>query len=103
MNIFVGNLAPEVSEDDLKIIFEPFGKVSSIKIIKDIFTGVSKGFGFVEMPSNVDGNAAIKELIGKNVKGKVISVNEARPQRNNRRGSKKSGGSRKQGGGRRRF
>ena len=53
MNIFVGNLAPEVSEDDLKIIFEPFGKVSSIKIIKDIFTGVSKGFGFVEMPSNV--------------------------------------------------
>ena len=103
MNIFVGNLSPEVTETDLKEIFEPLGKITSVKLIKDIFTGVSKGFGFVEMPSNVEGTAAIKELIGRNVKGKIISVSEARPQRNGRRKVKKSGGSRKQGGGRRRF
>jgi RNA recognition motif-containing protein len=88
MNIFVGNLAADVTDQDLQSEFEAYGKVSSVNIIKDMFTGVSKGFGFVEMPSRLQAETAIKELNIKDIKGKLIQVNEARPQRNKRRGSK---------------
>ena len=81
MNIYVGNLALNVTEDDLKEIFDPFGEVDSVKIIKDRYSGESRGFGFVEMPSGGDGQAAIQSINGKELKGLKIKVNEARPQK----------------------
>ncbi|MBU2635854.1 MAG: RNA-binding protein [Bacteroidetes bacterium] len=97
MNIFVGNLSREVSGDDLRQAFEAFGKVTSAKIIKDMFSGESKGFGFIEMPVNAEAQAAISGMNGKEMNGKVLNVNEARPRTDDGR----SGGRR--GGGRRRF
>ncbi|MFC2083707.1 RNA recognition motif domain-containing protein [Bacteroidota bacterium] len=88
MNIYVGNLASEVTEDDLKTAFKAFGDVRSVKIIKDMFSGVSKGFGFVEMPGKVHAQTAMTELNGKDLKGKLMVVNEARPSRDQRRGKK---------------
>ena len=84
MNIFCGNLNGEVTETDLQEAFEKYGKVSNVKLIKDMFTGVSKGFGFVEMPSKVEAEAAIKELNVSDMKGKPMTVNEARPPRNSK-------------------
>ena len=84
MNIFCGNLNGEVTETDLQETFEKFGKVSSVKLIKDMFSGVSKGFGFVEMPSKTEAEAAIKELNVSDMKGKPMTVNEARPPRNSK-------------------
>ena len=84
MNIFCGNLNREVTETDLQEAFEKYGKVSSVKLIKDMFTGVSKGFGFVEMPSKTEAESAIKELNVSDMKGKPMTVNEARPPRNSR-------------------
>jgi len=86
MNIFVGNLSPDVNENDLENAFGKYGKIRSIKLIKDMFTQASKGFGFVEMASKLEGEAAIKELNTSELKGKPIIVNEARPQRNKRGG-----------------
>jgi RNA recognition motif-containing protein len=80
MNIYVGNLSNEVTEEDLKQAFEPFGEVESVKIIKDKYTNRSKGFGFVEMPSKAEGQSAIDDLNGKELKGKALNVNEARPR-----------------------
>ncbi|MGH8672651.1 MAG: RNA recognition motif domain-containing protein [Burkholderiales bacterium] len=80
MNIFVGNLAPEVDEKDLKELFQTAGQVKSVQIIKDLFSGVSKGFGFVEMPGKAESKAAISELNGRDLKGRPIKVNEARPR-----------------------
>ncbi|MBU1298154.1 MAG: RNA-binding protein [Bacteroidetes bacterium] len=105
MNIFVGNLSREVSGDDLRQAFEAFGKVTSAKIIKDMFSGESKGFGFIEMPVNAEAQAAISGMNGKEMNGKVLNVNEARPRTDDgrsggRRGGGRPGGS---GGGRRRF
>ena len=65
MNIYVGNLSPEVTEEDLQQAFEAFGKVESVNVIKDKFSGVSRGFGFVEMPTKAEGQAAIEGLSGK--------------------------------------
>jgi RNA recognition motif-containing protein len=81
MNLYVGNLPYQISESDLQGLFSPFGEVTSTKIIKDNYTGQSKGFGFVEMPDNSEGQAAMKELNGKPVQGREIIVNEARPQK----------------------
>lgn len=86
MNIYVGNLALNVSERDLQQAFEPFGEVTSAKIIKDKYSGESRGFGFVEMSSGAEGQSAIKELNGKELKGLSIKVSEARPQKNKNRG-----------------
>ncbi|MBN2411750.1 RNA-binding protein [candidate division KSB1 bacterium] len=83
MNIYVGNLEHQVTEDELKLEFENFGEVSSVKIIKDMYTGESKGFGFVEMPDSANAKTAMSELNGKEIKGRAIRVDEAR-QRNNR-------------------
>lgn len=80
MNIYVGNLRYNLSEEALKNIFEEFGDVTSVKIIKDKFSGESKGFGFVEMASDADARRAIAELNGKDIEGRSLRVNEARPR-----------------------
>jgi cold-inducible RNA-binding protein len=101
MNIYVGNLSNEVTEEDLKQAFETFGQVESIKIIKDKYTNRSKGFGFVEMASKAEGQSAIDGLNGKELKGKALNVNEARPRTESRgRGGGYGGGRGGQGGGR---
>ena len=89
MNMYIGNLAHDVTEDDLRNAFSEFGEVSSVKIIIDKFSGRSKGFGFVEMPSNSEADQAIKALNGKMLSGRSIKVNQAeakrkRPQRRHR-------------------
>jgi RNA recognition motif-containing protein len=101
MNIYVGNLSNEVTEEDLKQAFETFGEVESVKIIKDKYTNRSKGFGFVEMPSKAEGQSAIDDLNGKELKGKALNVNEARPRTESRgRGGGYGGGRKGQGGSR---
>jgi RNA recognition motif-containing protein len=84
MKIYVGNLSYEVTEEDLRQAFEQSGQVESVSIIIDKYSGRSKGFGFVEMPSNVEGQAAIEGLNGKELKGRALNVNEARPRTENR-------------------
>ena len=93
MNIYVGNLSPETTEDDLRQAFEAFGQVESVNIIKDRFSGESRGFGFVEIPSRNDAQTAISEMDGKNLKGRIIKVNEARPKTNRRSGRGRRGSS----------
>lgn len=100
MNIYVGNLSKDVTDEDLQNMFSEFGNVRSVKIIKDLFSGESKGFGFIEMPGISEAQKAINELNTKELKGKKIVVNEARP-RNDRRGGGGRGGNRGGGGGRR--
>jgi|TARA_B110000014_G_scaffold14706_1_gene9823 RNA recognition motif-containing protein len=80
MNVYVGNLSYDLSEDDLKQAFEEFGEVTSAKIISDRYSGRSKGFGFVEMTSDDEGKAAIEALSGKELSGRTMVVNEARPK-----------------------
>lgn len=80
MNIYVGNLSREVVEDDLQQIFAAFGTVQTAALIKDKFTGESRGFGFVEMPNKEEATAAIAALNGKDLKGRPLTVNEARPK-----------------------
>ncbi len=98
MNIYVGSLSYNVTEEDLKQAFEPFGEVESVRIIKDMYTGRSKGFGFVEMPGKSEAQSAIESLNGKELKGRAVKVNEARPRSEGRRGGRGGGGRR--GGGR---
>jgi RNA recognition motif-containing protein len=98
VNIYVGNLAHEVTEEELKAAFAAFGQVDTVNIIKDRFSGMSKGFGFVEMPAKAEGEAAIAGLNGKNLKGRTLNVNEARPRADGRRGG--GGGGGRSGGGR---
>ena len=90
MNIYVGNLSQDVTEEDLNSLFSKYGKVTSVKIIKDIYSNTSKGFGFLELSQNSEAQSAINELNSKELKGKEIVVNEARPRNNDRSG--KSGG-----------
>lgn len=99
MNIYVGNLSNDVTEDDLRKAFASFGQVTEIKIIKDRFTSESKGFGFVEMPAKQEAQAAMDELHGTELKGKAITVNEARPRTENRRPGGGGGGRQRSGGG----
>ena len=87
MNIYVGNLSPSITEDDLKEAFEAFGQLTSINVIKDKYSGEPRGFGFVEMPSKDEAQAAIEGLNGKDLKGQTLNVNEARPRPEKRRGS----------------
>ena len=86
MNIYAGNLPWGLSEEDIREAFEAFGEVASVKIIKDKFTGRSRGFGFVEMPNQEEGEAAISALNGKDLKGREIVVNQARPRRDDQGG-----------------
>jgi RNA recognition motif-containing protein len=80
MNIYVGNLSYTITEDELKQVFAEFGEVSSASIITDKYSGRSKGFGFVEMPTQAEAEAAIRSLDGKSVKGRNLKVNQARPR-----------------------
>lgn len=80
MKIYVGNMSYDVTEEDLRQAFEQFGKVESAAVINDKFSGRSKGFGFVEMPDNGEAQAAIEGLNGKELKGRALNVNEARPR-----------------------
>ncbi len=84
MKIYVGNLSYEVTEEDLRLALEQFGLVESATIIKDKLSGQSKGFGFVEMASKAEGQSAIDGLKGKELKGRALNVNEARPRTESR-------------------
>ena len=89
MNIYVGNLASEVTEEDLNNLFSKYGNVASVKIIKDMYSGTSKGFGFIELPGQSEALKAINELNSKDLKGKSIVVNEARPKNSGSNGGGK--------------
>jgi RNA recognition motif-containing protein len=80
MNIYVGNLAHDVNDQDLRAAFEEFGQVSSAKVIMDRETRESRGFGFVEMPSDDDAQKAINGLNGQQLKGRTLRVNVGRPR-----------------------
>jgi RNA recognition motif-containing protein len=95
VNIYVGNIPHGTTEEELQEAFQAFGQVASVAIIKDKFSGESRGFGFVEMPSKAEAQSAIAGLNGKEFKGRALSVNEARP-RSEGRGDRDS-----RGGGRR--
>ena len=95
MNIYVGSLSYSVTEKDLETAFEPFGEVESVKIIKDMYSGRSKGFGFVEMPGISEAQSAINGLNGKELKGRTVKVNEARPRSEGRQGGGRRGGGRR--------
>ena len=98
MNIYVGNLSRDVTEEDLRQAFEALGQVESINLIKDKFSGESRGFGFVQMPSKDEAQKAIDEMNGKYLSGRSINVSEARPRTESRRGG--GGGRGGRGGGR---
>jgi len=80
MNIYVGNLSYGMSEDELRDAFAAYGDVASVKILTDRETGRSRGFGFVEMPNQSEGESAITQLNGKDLGGRALRVNEARPR-----------------------
>jgi RNA recognition motif-containing protein len=80
MNIFVGNLGPDVTETEITEMFKPFGQVGSVQLVRELFTGKVKGFGFVEMPGRQHSLDAIAGLNGKDLAGRPMTVNEARPR-----------------------
>jgi RNA recognition motif-containing protein len=88
MNIYVGNLPGTVNENDLREVFQAFGEVEKTAVIKDKFSGESRGFGFVEMPNKAEAEKAISLVNGKDLKGRTAKVNEAKP----RTDSPRSGG-----------
>jgi cold-inducible RNA-binding protein len=97
MKIFVGNLSPEVKEEEINILFSEYGNVSYVKIVRDISNQISRGFGFVEMPRKVDAKKALKTLDEFEFRGKKLVVNEAKPGHD-----RKNAGNRKNYSGRRR-
>ena len=104
MKIYVGSLSYDVTEEDLRQEFLAFGKVESVSLIMDKYSGRPKGFAFIEMTVVSEGQAAITALNGKTLKGRPIVVNAARPRTDDRGGSsgdRRSGGFDKGGGGRR--
>ena len=80
MNIYVGNLSYSLDESELREAFAAYGEVSSVKVLMDRETGRSRGFGFVEMPNQTEAEAAVAEINGKEVGGRALRVNEARPR-----------------------
>ena len=99
MNIYVGNLSFDVDEEELRNAFEEFGKVESANVIKDKYSGQSRGFGFVEMPDKAQAQSALEGLNGKELKGRAINVNEARPRSEGRTSGRREGGGRRDRGG----
>src|SRR5512145_1170776 len=99
MNIFIGNLSRQVTDADLREAFEAHGVVTSANVIKDKFTGESRGFGFVEMAAQAEAQAAIAALNGKDLKGRALNVAEAKPRTDGGGGGGRSGGGRSGGGG----
>ncbi|PKL50865.1 MAG: RNA-binding protein [Planctomycetes bacterium HGW-Planctomycetes-1] len=92
MNLYVGNLLFDVTEAELKGLFSPYGEVTEVRLIMDKFSGKTKGFGFVEMPSKEEAEKAIAELNGKDLRGRAMTVNEAKPKTD--RGGRGGGGGR---------
>jgi RNA recognition motif-containing protein len=80
VNIYVGNLSYQATDEDLRAAFEAFGQVTQAQVIKDKFTGRSRGFGFVEMPSDEEGQRAIEGTNNQDIAGRAVRVNEARPR-----------------------
>lgn len=103
LNIYIGNLSYEVTDADLNGLFATYGRVVSAKVITDMETRRSKGFGFVEMESAAEAKTAIAELNGTEFQGRAITVNEARPKESNRGGGGGSRDRREGGGGQRRW
>ena len=102
MNIYVGNLLFDVGESDLREAFEQFGQVTEVRLIMDKYTGKSKGFGFIEMPSKDEAEKAIAEMNGKEFMGRALNVNEAKPKIDRGGGGRRGGfGGGRGGGGRR--
>ncbi len=95
MNIYVGNLSRETSEEDLREAFEAFGQVTSVTVIKDKFSGEPRGFGFAEIPTKAEAQSAITGLNGKELKGRILKVNEARPRPESGKGGQRPGGDRR--------
>jgi len=91
-NLYIGNLSDDVTEEDLRVNFSGVGKVLSVNIIKDKYTGMSKGFGFVEMETEADAKAAIDKFNGGELSGRTIIVSEARPKRDRERSRQRMGG-----------
>jgi len=98
MNIYVGNISRDVTETELKDAFAAFGMVQSASIIKEKYTGESRGFGFVEMPNKEEADKALAELNGKDLKGRNLTVNEAKPRTDRPRSGGGFGGGRPSGG-----
>lgn len=104
MRLYVGNLAKDVTEEDLRTAFQEFGKLDEVSLVKDRSNGVSKGFAFVEMPDQAEAKKAIESLAGKDMKGRSLDVNEARPKTDRpSRGGWGGGRSGGGGGGRRSY
>jgi RNA recognition motif-containing protein len=103
INIYVGNLPFNATEDELKGLFQTYGTVDSAKIISDQFTGRSRGFGFIEMSNREEGLKAVQELDSKDFNGRSLKVNEARPKTNTRGGGGGGGGGQRRDGGRSRW
>jgi RNA recognition motif-containing protein len=99
-NLYVGNLSYDVDDSSLQEMFSTYGTVESAKVIMDRYTGQSRGFGFVELSSNEEAQAAIEALDGKEHGGRTLKVNEAKPRENRDRGGRGGGGG---GGGGRRY
>lgn len=99
MNIYIGNLSFDTTEDQLKETFESYGEVSSVNIIKDRYTGEPRGFAFVEMADKNAASSAIAELNGKEMNGRTLNVNEARPRTDRPGGGNRGGGGGYRGGG----
>lgn len=97
MNIYVGNLGFDVTDQDLAAAFKEFGQVATARVATDRDSGRSRGFGFVEMPNQTEAKAAIEQLNGKQLKGRTIVVNESRPRESG--GSRPGGGGERRGGG----
>jgi len=102
MNIYVGNLSFDVKEENLQTTFEAFGQVSSASIVRDKYSGQPRGFGFVEMPDQNEARTAIANLNGKELMGRQMNVNEARPRTERRGAGRQGGGGGRSGYGRRR-
>lgn len=94
MNIYIGNLTSDVSDQELRDLFQKYGEVESAKVIKDRMTGESRGFGFVEMKVKAEAQTAMEELDGSELSGRHIIVNEARPRTQGRRNKGRGGGGR---------
>ncbi|MHC4112285.1 MAG: RNA recognition motif domain-containing protein [Planctomycetota bacterium] len=105
MDIYVGNLPSDVGQNDLREIFEKFGDVTEVRLIKDQKSGKSKNYAFVEMPSQEEAEKAIEEMNGKDIKERAMSVSEAKPKKprshGGRAGGKKRGGTKRGGKGKR--
>jgi cold-inducible RNA-binding protein len=102
MNIYVGNIAFDASEDEVRALFASYGEVTNVNLLKDKFTGQPRGFGFVDMAVDADAQKAIHELNGRELRGRKLTVNQARPREERAPGGGGGGYGRNSGGGNRR-